>query len=212
MIQFSCLTDIPGMTKGLVRELRVRWMLEELGLPHEAVVYSHPETKKQPYLSMQPFGQVPYFKSDELVMFETGAILIHLAMKYDQFLSHDEIKRAHTFQWMFSALNSVEPFLFHLFMLKFDPEATDGTKEKARQICRDRLRILSEQLGGKEFFVEGFSIADIVMATVLKTATMNNFLDPHPNLSNYLSRMEARPAFQRALSEHVKLYKEHSRG
>jgi glutathione S-transferase len=208
MIQFSCLTDIPDMTKGLVRELRVRWMLEELGLPHEAVVYPYPETKKQPYLSLQPFGQVPYFKSDDLVMFETGAILIHLAMKYNKFLSTDEIKRAHTLQWMFSALNSVEPFLFHLFMLKFDPEATEGTKEKARQICRERIRILAEHLGEKEFFVESFSITDIVMTTVLKTSTLNNFLDPHPNLLNYMNRIEARPAFQRALSEHIKLYKE----
>lgn len=208
MIQFSCLTDIPNMTKGLVRELRVRWMLEEMGLPYEALVYSHPETKKQPYLSLQPFGQVPYFKSDELVMFETGAILTHLALKHNKLLPTDEIQRAHTFQWMFAALNSVEPFLFHLFMLKFDQEATEGTKEKARQICRDRIRVLSEQLGDREFFSESFSIADIVMTTVMKTATMNNFLDPHPNLARYLERNEARPAFQRALSEHVKLYKE----
>lgn len=208
MIEFSCLTDIPDMTKGLVRELRVRWMLEELGLPHEAVVYPHPEIKKQPYLSLQPFGQVPYFKSDDLVMFETGAILIHLAMKYNKFLSNDDILRAHTLQWIFSALNSVEPFLFHLFMLKFDTEATEGSKEKARQICRERIRVLSEQLGEKEFFVESFSIADIVMTTVLKTSMLNNFLDPHPNLLNYMNRMEARPAFQRALNEHVKLYKE----
>lgn len=208
MNQFSCLTDIPLMTKGLVRELRVRWMLEELGLPHEAVIYPHPETKKQPYLSMQPFGQVPYFKSDDLVMFETGAILIHLAMKYNKFLSSEEVARAHTLQWMFAAQTSVEPFLFHLFMLKFDPEATEGTKEKGRQICRDRIRVLSEQLGEKEYFVENFCIADIVMTTTLRTASISNFLDPHPNLLNYMNRMEARPAFQRAMSEHVKLYKE----
>lgn len=208
MNQFSCLTDIPGMTKGLVRELRVRWMLEELGLPHEAIIYSHPDTKKDPYLKLQPFGQVPYFKTDDLLMFETGAILIHLALKYNKFLSTQEIERAHTLQWMFAGQTSVEPFLFHLFMLKFDPEATEGTKEKAREICRERVRVLSEQLGEKEFFTDSFSIADIVMTTVFRTANMSNFLDPHPNLSNYMHRMEARPAFQRALAEHVKLYKE----
>lgn len=208
MNQFSCLTDVPLMTKGLVRELRVRWMLEELGLAHEAVSYPHPEIKKQPYLSLQPFGQVPYFKSDDLVMFETGAILIHLAMKYNKFLSSEEIERAHTLQWMFAAQTSVEPFLFHLFMLKFDPEASEGTKEKGRTICRDRIRVLSEQLGDKEYFVKSFSIADIVMTTALKTANMSNFLDPHANLINYLDKMEKRPAYQRALSEHVKLYKE----
>jgi len=208
MIQFSCLTDIPNMTKGHVRELRVRWMLEELGLPHEAVVYPHPETKKDPYLKLQPFGQVPYFKSDDLQMFETGAILIHLALKYNKFLSSEELERAHTLQWMFAGQTSVEPFLFHLFILKFDPESSEGTREKARQICRERVNVLSEQLGEKEFFGQSFSIADIVMTTVLRTASMSNFLDPHPNLLSYLHRIEARPAFKRALSEHVKLYKE----
>ncbi len=208
MIQFSCLTDIPNMTKGLVRELRVRWMLEELGLPHESVIYSHPETKKDPYLLLQPFGQVPYFKADDLQMFETGAILIHLALKYNKFLSDEEIERAHTLQWMFAGQTSIEPFLFHLFLLKFDPEATEKTKEKAQQICKDRVRVLSEQLGEKEFFGKSFSIADIVMTTVLRSACMSNFLDPHPNLLSYMNRNEARPAYKRALSEHVKLYKE----
>lgn len=206
MIQFSCLTDVPEMTKGLVRELRVRWMLEELGLPHEAVIYSHPDTKKHPYLDLQPFGQVPYFKTDDLQMFETGAILIHLALKYKKFLPSEEIARAHALQWMFAAQTSVEPFLFHVFMLKFDPEATEGTKAKGRKICEDRVRVLSEQLGDKEFFGGEFSIAEIVMTTVLRTANMSGLLDPHPNLLDYMNRLEKRPAYQRALSEHVKLY------
>ncbi len=208
MIQFSCLTDVPGMTKGLVRELRVRWMLEELGLPHEAVIYSHPDTKKHPYLDLQPFGQVPYFKTDELQMFETGAILIHLALKYNKFLPTEEVARAHTLQWMFAAQTSVEPFLFHVFMLKFDPDAAESTKARGRQICIDRVKILSEKLGEKEYFSGEFSIAEIVMTTVLRTANMSGLLDPHPNLVKYIQRLEARPAYQRALAEHVKLYPE----
>lgn len=206
MNQFSCLTDIPGMTKGLVRELRVRWMLEELGLPYEAVVYSHPDTKKHPYLDLQPFGQVPYFKTDEFQMFETGAILIHLALKYNKLLPSEEIARAHTLQWMFAAQTSVEPFLFHIFMLKFDPEATEATKAKGRKICEDRIRVLSEILGDQEFFSGAFSIAEIVMTTVLRTANVSNLLAPHPNLEKYMHRMESRPAFQRAMNDHVKLY------
>jgi glutathione S-transferase len=141
-------------------------------------------------------------------MFETGAILIHLALKYNKFLPTEENERAHALQWMFAGQTSVEPFLFHLFMLKFDPEATEGTKEKGRQICKDRIRVLSEQLGNKQYFGESFSIADIVMTTVLRTANMSDFLDPHPNLLNYMNKMEARPAFQRALNEHAKLYKD----
>lgn len=206
MNQFSCLTDVPGMTKGLVRELRVRWMLEELGLPYEPIVVSHPDTKKHPYLDHQPFGQVPYFKSDDFEMFETGAILLHLALKYNKFLPTDEIARAHTLQWMFAAQTSVEPFLFHVFMLKFDPDAAETTKAKGRQICVDRIRVLSEKLGEKEYFSGAFSIAEIVMTTVLKTANVSGLLDPHPNLQKYVQRLESRSAFQRAISEHNKLY------
>jgi glutathione S-transferase len=206
MIRFSALTDVPEMTKGLVRELRVRWMLEELGLPYEAVVYSHPDTKKHPYLDLQPFGQVPYFQTDDLQMFETGAILIHLALKYNKFLPSEEYARAHTLQWMFAAQTSVEPFLFHVFMLKFDPEVTESTIAKGRKICEDRLRVLSEKLGEKEYFSGAFSIAEIVMTTVLRTANVSKLLAPHPNLEKYMHRMESRPAFQRALGEHVKLY------
>jgi len=206
MNQFSCLTDIPDMTKGLVRELRVRWMLQELGLPYEAVVYSHPDIKKHPYLDLQPFGQVPYFKTDGLQMFETGAILIHLALKYNKFLPTEEIARAHTLQWLFAAQNSVEPFLFHVFMLKFDPEVTEATRAKGMKICEDRVRVLSEKLGDQEYFSGAFSIAEIVMTTVLRTANLSNLLAPYPNLESYMQRMEARPAFQRALIEHVKLY------
>lgn len=208
MNQFSCLTDIPGMTKGLVRELRVRWMLEELGLPYEAISYPHPETKKEPYLKLQPFGQVPYFKSDDLHMFETGAILLHLALKYNKLLPTEEVTRAHALQWMFAAQTSVEPFLFHSFMLKFDPDATDGMKSKARKICEERIRVLSEQLGDKEYFSGTFSIAEIMMTTVLRNAKVPGLLADHTNLSEYVERMESRPAFQRAINEHVKLYKE----
>lgn len=206
MNRFSVLTEVPEMTKGLVRELRVRWMHEELGLPYEEIRYPHPETKKAEYLKKQPFGQVPYFSSGELCMFETGAILLHLALKHKKLLPTDEIERAHTLTWLFAALNSVEPFLFHLFMLKFDPDATDATKERAKAIIEQRLHALSGELKDREFFGESFSIADIVMTTVLKTASLLGSLSKYENLSNYLKRNEARPAFQRALDEHVKLY------
>lgn len=208
MIQFSCLTDIPAMTKGLVRELRVRWMLEELGLPYEAVVYPHPETKKDSYLKLQPFGQVPYFKTDDLQMFESGAILLHLALKYNKFLPTEENARAITLQWMFAAQTSIEPFLFHSFALRFDPESTEGMKERARQTCLNRIRVLSEQLGEKEYFSGSFTIAEMVMTMALRNAKNPGLLTEFPNLSNYVQRMEDRPAFQRALSEHLKLYKE----
>lgn len=206
MYKFSCLTNIPEMTKGLVRELRVRWMLQELGLPYEAEVYPHSETKKDPYLKKQPFGQVPYFESDDFSMFETGAILLHLALKHNKLLSSEEQERAHALQWMFVALNSIEPYFFHHMLLKWDPDAPESMKNKAKKIVEDRLRVLSQELGTKKYFGKDFSIAEIIMTTVLNTAHWQGFLNEHQNLSDYVKRNESRPALQRALAEHVKLY------
>lgn len=206
MNRFSVLTNIPESTKGLVRELRVRWMLEEMGLPYEEIRYPHPETKKEEYLKKQPFGQVPYFTSDGLCMFETGAILLHLALKHNKLLPTDEIKRAHVFTWLFAGLNSVEPWLFHHFVLKFDPDAATTTKEKALQLIDGKLRILSKELGEQEYFGESFSIADIVLTTILRTAQRLGTMGNYPNLLAYIERNESRPAFRRALEAHVKLY------
>jgi glutathione S-transferase len=208
MNKFSVLTGVPGFTKGLVRELRVRWMHEELGLPYEEVRYPHPETKKEEYLKKQPFGQVPYFSSGDLCFFETGAILLHLALKHNKLLPTDEVERAHTLTWMFAAQTSMEPFFFHYFMLKNDPDASEASREKAQKIVKERLAAASKELGDKEFFGVGFSVAEIMMTTVLRTAQFQGFLADYKNLSQYLERNESRPAFQRALGEHVKLYEE----
>jgi len=165
MNRFSCLRGIPDMTKGLVRELRIRWMLEELNLPFEAVVYQHPEIKKEPYLLLQPFGQVPYFSDENVEMFETGAILLHLAMKHGKFLPTQESERAYVLTWMFAALNSIEPWLFHHFLLKIDPDAQPSSKKKARELVENRLAAVAKCLGDKEFFGQTFSIADIIWTT-----------------------------------------------
>jgi glutathione S-transferase len=196
------------MTKGLVRELRIRWMLEELGVPYEPVSFPHPEIKKDEYKKKQPFGQVPYFESGDFHMFETGAILIHLAEKHKKFLPTEESARAHTLQWMFAAQTSVEPFLFYNFMVNFDPDASEASKVKAKQIVMEKLGVLSKSLSEKEFFTDGFTIAEIVMTSALRNADSKSLLVDFPNLTKYLRRMEARPAFQRALNEHVKLYEE----
>ncbi len=207
MNRFSVFTGIPEMTKGLVRELRVRWAHEELGLPYQEVRYPHPETKKDPYREKQPFGQVPYFESDGLCMFESGAILLHLALKHGRLLPAGESERAQAFSWLFAALNSVEPYMFHYFMLNFqDPDASEGTKSRAKQIASEKLQVVAKALGDDEYFSGEFGIAEIIMTTVLKTALFMGLLGEHPNLASYVARNEARPAFQRALVEHVKLY------
>lgn len=207
MNRFSVLTGIPDFTKGLVRELRVRWAHQEMGLPYEEIRYPHPETKKPEYAQKQPFGQVPYFSSGDLCMFETGAILLHLGLKHNKLLPTDEVARAKVFNWMFTGLNSVEPFLFHYFMLNTqDPDASEGTKAKAKKLALSKLQVVAGQLGEKEYFAGDFSIAEIIMTSVLKTAKFQGMLEEFDNLSRYVDRNEARPAFQRALAEHLKLY------
>lgn len=206
MNQFSVLTGIPEFTKGLVRELRVRWTLEEMGLSYEEIRYPHPETKEDEYKKKQPFGQVPYFTSGDLCMFETGAILLHLAEKHQKLLPIDEVERAHAYTWMFAALNSVEPYMFHYFILNNDRDASEVTKNQAKKLAEEKLRVIAEALGDKEFFGESFSIAEIIMTTVLKTAQALEILGDYKNLSLYIERNESRPAFKRALNEHVKLY------
>lgn len=205
MNKFSVYTGIPESTKGLVRELRVRWMHEEMGLPYEEVRTPHPESKTDEYRKKQPFGQVPYFESGDLCMFETGAILLHLAMKHDKLLPKDEEKKSKALSWMFAALNSVEPYMFHYFLLRNDPDASEAIKNKAKKIADDKLSVVSKELGEKEFFAGEFSIADIIMTTVLKTSVFLG-INEHQNLIRFVERLESRPAFQRALNEHVKLY------
>jgi glutathione S-transferase len=206
LYRFSVLTGIPEFTKGLVRELRVRWTLEEMGLPYEEIRYPHPETKKEEYLKKQPFGQVPYFTCGDLSMFETGAILLHLALKHQKLLPSDENERAQALTWLFAALNSIEPWMFHYFLLDKDPEASGPSRVKAKELVDDRLRTISQQLGDREFFGKTFTIADIVMTTVLKTAQRLGTMENYPNLHAYIQRNESRPAFKRALEDHHKLY------
>src|SRR5690606_32635738 len=157
-------------------------------------------------LKMQPFGQVPYFSSGDLCMFETGAILLHLALKHNKLLPVGEIEQAHVFTWLFAPLNSIEPWIFHYFLLKHDPEASAPSLQKAKELVDSRMKVLSEVLDDGEYFAESFSIAEIIMTTVLKTAQQLDLLGTYENLNRYVERNEARPAFQRALEEHVKLY------
>lgn len=207
MNKFSVLTGIPEFTKGLVRELRVRWTLEEMGMSYEEIRYPHPETKKDEYKKKQPFGQVPYFTSGDLCMFETGAILLHLAEKHHKLLPTDEVERAHAYTWMFAALNSIEPYMFHYFILNNDRDASEASRNNAKKLAEEKLQVIAEALGDKEYFAGSFSIAEIIMTTVLKTAYSLKLLSNFDNLSQYIERNESRPAFKRALNEHEKLYK-----
>jgi len=206
MNKFSALTGIPEFTKGFVRELRVRWALKELNLPYEADVYQHPRIKEGPYLKHQPFGQVPYFQDENVEMFESGAILLHLALKHGQLLSQDEKVRAETLSWFFAALNTVEPYISHHIMLKMSG-GSEELIQTARKALREHAEVLSVHMWDRTYFAgKEFSIADILMTSVCRELAGQGLLQELPTLMAYKERMEDRVAFKEALDEHHKLY------
>lgn len=207
MNKFSVLSDAPEFTKGFVKELRVRWAHEELGLPYSEIKMPHAQTKLDEYMKSQPFGQVPYFESGDLSMFETGAILLHLATKHNKLIPKEEIPKAKTLSWLFASLNSVEPYIGQYFLIKSFYKCEDKeTVKKSYELVHKKLSDLSKALGQKSYFQDEFSIADIVMTTVLRDAYSQELLSDFPNLVQYVKRNEARPAFAKALKDHERLY------
>lgn len=207
MNQFSVLSDAPEITKGFVKELRIRWAHEEMGLPYTEIKVPHAQTKSDEYMKSQPFGQVPYFKSGDLSMFETGAILLHLALKHNQLIPKEEIPRTKTTSWLFASLNSIEPFVAQYFLIGYFFKCEDKAAiKKSYDLVQMRLGQLSKALGQKLYFQDEFTIADIVMTTVLRDAYDQELLTDFPNLIQYKERNEARPAFIKALKDHERLY------
>lgn len=209
MNKFSVIYKAPPFTKGYVKEFRVRWAHEEMGLPYEEVRFAHAKLKEADYLEKQPFGQVPFFESDDVLMFETGAILMHLALKHSMLLPVDEQKRAETLSWYFAALTSLEPHVAHCTLVNFfcrGQEWAELRKPEALKNLQGRLAAVSKALGDREYIAGEFSIADIMMTTVLRDAMGSKLMSEFPNLIAYKERNEARPGFQRALEAHEKLY------
>lgn len=209
MNRFSVITDAPTFTKGYVKEFRVRWTCEELGIPYEEARYQHAELSSPEYRVKQPFAQVPYFESEGVEMFESGAIILHLALKHKKLLPSDEQARALTLSWLFAALNSVEPQVAAVAVVNLfckGEEWAELRRPAAIQNLAKKLTALSEALGENEYFAGQFSIADIAMTAVLRDAMGSKIMGDYPKLMAYKERNEARPAFKRALEAHQKLY------
>ncbi len=210
MHQFSVITDAPLMTKGFVKELRLRWFFEEIGEPYQEMRYKHSELKKAPYLELQPFGQVPAYKNGECEMFETGAILLFLADEKGRLFPQEGVKRAKALSYLFALLNTLEPFIIMRSWLKF---SFDQENKLIQEVLNKGLNTISEKLTGlerviknKEFMLEEFSIIDILFTTILRNITSTNIFEKHPSLLKYLSNMEKRPSFIKAQNDHFKLY------
>jgi glutathione S-transferase len=193
----------PDGGKGLARDTRVRWVLEEAGLPYEVRPVSFAAMKEPAHLAVQPFGQIPIYEEGDLVLFESGAIIFHVAEHYAGLLPSDPNARARAIMWMFAALNSVELPILELVIVKFTEGDKPWIKERLPLVLdriRDRLRQLSVRLGDAEWLDGAFSAGDLLMVSVLQRAKPSGILNEFPSLAAYVARGEARPAYQRAFA------------
>ena len=193
---------VPEFARGLVRDLRVRWALEEIGRSYDCELLSARAPRPEAYLARQPFDQVPAFRDGELDLFETGAILLYLGDKDERLLPADGQARWTAIGWLFSALNSVEPvtqrIVYYDIFLKDKPWAPDA-REASLGLCKQKLKRVDDALAGQDWLAGSFSVADIAMVTVLNILRHTDLVAEYPALAAYKARGEARPAYQRAL-------------
>ena len=193
----------PDGGKGLARDTRVRWALEEVGQPYEVRLVSFKAMKEQAHLALHPFGQIPTYEEDDLALFETGAIVLHIAERHAGLLPDDADARARAIMWMFAALNSVEPPILDLTIAKLVEGDKPWAKERLPLVVdrvRDRLKQLSARLGDAEWLDGAFSAGDLMMVSVLLRLKPSGILNEFPNLAAYAARGEARPAYKRAFA------------
>jgi glutathione S-transferase len=208
MINCYAFGAVPPFVQGLVRDLRVRWALEEAGLPYRVTLvgYGDGMTPLTTYKSVQPFGQVPAIEDGPVVLFESGAIVLYVAEKSRDLLPGDPAGRAHVTQWMFAALNTMEPAIDQLagIDLFYAGEAWAQARRPAvEEFVRRRLADLAGCLGDRPYLAGSFSAADILMAAVLRTLRHTDLVAAEPVLRAYKERCEARPAFTKALAGHM---------
>ncbi|HET7331122.1 glutathione S-transferase family protein [Dyella sp.] len=192
----------PDGGKGLARDTRVRWALEEAGLPYEVRLVSHRAMKEPAHLRLQPFGQIPTYEEGDLVLFESGSIVFHIAERHGLFPA-DANARARAITWMFAAINTVELPILELVTAKFIEGDKPWSAERMPLIAdriRGRLRQLAACLGDAEWLDGAFSAGDLLMVSVLLRLRPSGILDEFPTLAAYVARGEARPAYKRAFA------------
>lgn len=193
----------PDGGKGLARDTRVRWALEEAGLPYDVRLVSFRAMKEPAHLALHPFGQIPTYEEDGLVLFETGAIVFHIATRHGALLPADDHARARAITWMFAALNTVEPPILELVTARIFEGDKPWSKERiplVEERVRDRMKPLSARLGDADWLDGEFSAGDLMMVSVLLRLRPSGILDEFPVLAAYVARGEARPSYQRAFA------------
>jgi glutathione S-transferase len=199
----------PDRGRGLARDMRVRWALEEVGQPYEVRLLSFAEMKEPAHLALHPFGQIPTYEEDGLTLFESGAIVFHIAEHHAGLLPDDANARARAITWMFAALSTVEPPIVDRQMATL-VERDKPWYEERLPILEDRVRHrlgeLSSRLGNADWLDDAFSAGDLLMVTVLQRLKGSGILDEYPHLCAYIARGEARPAFKRAFDDQLAVF------
>jgi glutathione S-transferase len=193
----------PDGGKGLARDTRVRWALEEVEQPYKVRLVSFRAMKEPAHLSLHPFGQIPTYEEDDLALFETGAIVFHIAGRHAGLLPDDANARARAITWMFAALNTIEPAILERESAKLLEGDKPWSKERLPLVedrVRDRLKRLSARLGSADWLDDRFSAGDLMMVSVLLRLRASGILDEYPSLAAYVARGEARPAYKRAFA------------
>jgi len=203
MITISAFKWVPGFARGQVRDLRVRWALEEAGLPYRTRLLEQGDQEKPEYRAMQPFGQVPVFEEDGLVLFETGAIVLYIGARSETLLPADPRAKARAVQWLVAALSSIEPHVMNVAMLEIfyaNEEWAKLRRPGAIEFLLKRLSGLSKSLGDKPYLDgDRFTAGDLMMSTVLRILSGSDIVTRDPRLAAYIERCTERPAFKRAL-------------
>jgi glutathione S-transferase len=193
----------PDGGKGLARDTRVRWALEEAGQPYQVRLVSFKALKEPAHLAVNPFGQIPTYEEGGLALFETGSIVLHIAQRHKGLLPDDADARARAITWMFAAINTIEPPILELATARLSEGDKSWAAERmplVKDRCRARLKQLSAYLGDAEWLDGEFSAGDLMMASVLLRLRASGLLDEYANLAAYVARGEARPAYKRAFA------------
>jgi glutathione S-transferase len=199
----------PDKGQGLARDMRVRWALEEVGQPYEVRLLSFSEMKEPAHLALHPFGQIPTYEEGDLALFESGAIILHIAESRPGLLPDEPNARARAVNWMFAALNTVEPPILDrevTAILERDKPWYAERMRVAEERIRVRLRQLSARLGEADWLDAAFTAGDLMMVGVLMRLGSSGLLDDYQNLAAYVARGQARPAYQRAFAAQLEVF------
>ncbi len=200
----------PDRGQGLARDMRVRWALEEVRQPYDVRLVSFKEMKEPAYLSLQPFGQIPVYREGDLVLFDSGAIVFHVAERHAGLLPADADARARAITWMFTAVSTLEPPVVEHGMMMIMERGEPWFEPRMALLeprVRARLAQLSAYLGDSDWLDGAFSAGDLLMISVLQRLRSSKLVDGYPNLAAYVARGEARPAYQRAFAAQLAVFR-----